>query len=144
MSKYVLSTMTFSVNYTFFRAVGNLPVATDKITIHGGASIPSAISGRGEMISDGEGRPLWIADGVVTPISDLNADRLSAHPIFKKHQEKGYVKILDADIRDNNKAIKKHTVGMEADGFRQLNTSTISKNIKVTTSFAKTADEFRL
>jgi len=144
MSKYILSTMTFSVNYSFFRHVGNLPIETAKVTIHGGASIPSAVSGRGEMIQDGEGRPLWIANGVLTPISDADYDRLKDHPIFVKHQAKGLVKVLDQDIRDNNKAIVKHTMNMEPDGFRQLNHKTLGMNIKVTTATVKAADEFRL
>ena len=68
MTKYVLSTMTNSVSYAIWGNVGDLPVMRQKVTIKGGAGLPSISSGFGEVSKDGEGSPLWTADGVITPI----------------------------------------------------------------------------
>lgn len=144
MAKYILSKMSASVNYNLYNLVDGLPMVRHKITVHGGAGIPSARSGFGEMTHDTEGRPLWTADGVVTPVSDEDHALLLDHAVFKKHMDKGYVKVINSDIRGNHKAIIQQSKGMESDGFRQLNPKSLAAMSKVTTTFAKQADEYRL
>lgn len=104
MSQYVLSVMTSSVSYTFFHhPTPDNPVERAKITIRGGASLPSTKSGFGERTEDHEGTPLWTADGVVTPISEEQYAMLKEHPIFIKHEKAGLVKFVGATLTDNHK-----------------------------------------
>jgi hypothetical protein len=132
MTQFVLSTMTNSVGYCFYTHTGDLPVLREKITIKGGAGIPSVRSGFGEMTQDGEGTPIWTADGIVTPISDEKWDRLKDHPTFKKHQAKNLVRVIDKDITGNHREVKRQVETMaKRDGFAQLNKDTIGQHTKV-------------
>jgi hypothetical protein len=159
MTVYVLSTMTNSVSYNHYNYIGDpnskagaLPVVREKIMIHGGAGIPSARSGFGDMSNDGEGLPIWTAAGMVTPVSDTKFEALKDHWLFRQHQDSGWVKVLPSDITGNHKAIKKEVASMEQrDNHSQLTPATakerISKNIKVTVNGPKEMDSdgaFRL
>jgi len=144
MSVYILSTMTAGVNYSFYKNIGDLPVLQHKILVQGGAGLASLRSGFGEQGETADGRPLWTADGVITPISDENWELLKAHPVFIKHQQKGLVKELNKDLRGNHREVQKHAAGMEVDGFRPLTKDTIAKNLKVTTASVRSEDEFRV
>lgn len=143
-SSFVLSTMTTGVAYTVYQDVAGLPTPVHKVLIHGGAGIPSLRSGFGEVTSNGEGQPVWTADGMITPVSDSDLALLLDHHVFKQHLEKGLVKVLNKDIRGNHKEVRKHAAGMEADGFRPLTPETLKMRIKVSTESMKPADEFRV
>ena len=130
MTIFVLSTQTGSVSYCFFDKIGDLPVIRDKVTIHGGAHIPSLKSGFGEMSRDGEGHPLWTADGIVTPLREERYALLKEHWLFKKHQDEGRVKVLSEDITGNHKAVVRETrTMMKADEFAQLNPETLKEKV---------------
>lgn len=144
MSQYILSTMSAGVAYTFYRDVSGLPVVQHKILIQGGAGLASVRSGFGEMTHTGDGTPIWTADGVVTPISDADWEKLKEHPVFIKHQAKGLVKQINQDIRGNHRAVQKHAASMEQDPLRPLTKDTIAKNLKVTTASVRSEDEFRV
>lgn len=138
---YVVSTMTSSVSYCFWKTIDGLPRIEDKITIRGGANLPSSKSGFGEMSQDGEGTPMWTAAGVVTPIRADRYNKLKDHELFKKHLERGYISITSQDITGNHKAVKKIVSGMEAvDGFAQLTPATYKQRIKITTKTKEMED----
>jgi hypothetical protein len=136
--------MSAGVNYAIYRDVGGLPVIQHKILVQGGAGLASLRSGFGEQGQTADGRPIWTADGVVTPISDEDWEILKNHPVFIKHQQKGLVKELNKDLRGNHREVQKHAASMEVDGFRPLTKDTIAKNLKVTTATMRTEDEFRI
>lgn len=146
MTKYVLSTMTNSVGYAFFsQADGkSVPQERKKITIRGGASISSSTSGFGERTEDGEGRPIWTADGIITPVSDSDFEILKNHAVFKRHLAKGHVRVLERDLSSNYKEVLKVTRDMTADGFRQLNPARHKQQIKVSTARMEQESQFRV
>ncbi len=134
MTQYVISTMTNSVNYRIYKTVGDLPTPVKSVRIHGGTGLPSLRSGFGEMSRDEEGVPMWTADGIVTPVSDEDYEVLKDHWLFKKHLEGGYVKVLNRDITENHKEVKKQVATMERrDEFAQLTPATLGQKLKVTT-----------
>lgn len=120
MSKYILSTMSYPVNYSFYSKAGDLPIPRKRILIHGGAGMPSDTSGFGDMVRDSNGKPLWTAQGVITTISDKDYEELLTNHVFKSHLEKGLLKVLNHDITGSNREIDKAVQHMEVDGFRQL------------------------
>lgn len=144
MSVFVLSTMTQSVGYTNWKTVDGVPVMIEKITIHGGAGIPSLKSGFGELTRNAEGQPLWTADGLVTTISDEQYALLKEHKIFKKHAEDGLLKVITRDITHNHKEVQKHAKDMSKDSFRVLDKDSLKMKIKVTTATAPTEQGFSL
>lgn len=144
MNRYILSTMTSGVNYTTYRTVGGVPVVLKKVLIHGGAGIPSAKSGFGEVIANDEGQPIWTADGIVTPISEEDYLHLKDHPVFQKHMDKGYLKVINADIRGNHKQVQKYAGDMKRDGFAQLNKDNIKSRVKVTVPKAEADQGYQL
>jgi hypothetical protein len=87
MTHYILSTMTDSISYAFYNDVDGLPVMRDKVTIKGGTGLPSHTSGFGEVSNDGEGKPMWTPDGVVTPISDERYDQARHHRQSQRNQK---------------------------------------------------------
>ncbi len=139
--KYVISTMSMPVAYCFYEhqqrnqvsataanpVVGDVPLLRKKIFIHGGAGLPSLKSGFGERSSDQEGKPIWTADGMVTPVDDKDFEMLMQHPLFKKHLEGGRVKVVNHDITENYKAVRKEVVHMAADPFAPLTKDTFKK-----------------
>jgi hypothetical protein len=139
MSKYIVSTMTNAVSYTIFSKIrdkiGDLPTIKKKITIWGGAGIPSNKSGFGDLAQDKvQETPLWTAQGIVTPVSDENFEILKEHWLFKKHLDAGRVRVVNEDLRGNHKAVKKVVTNMEkSDRFAQLNKDTLKMKVKVTT-----------
>lgn len=144
MSKYILSTMTAAVNYCVYAMVGDMPSIRRKILIHGGASIPSEKSGFGEMSRDADGRPIWTADGVVTPVSDADYELLKENHVFKQHLAANVVKVINHDITGSQREISKNVQHMSEDGFRQLTPSTIKQRIKVTQGSQQDENDFRL
>lgn len=136
---YIISTMTGDVSYCFWTNVAGLPRIKDKITIRGGANLPSVKNGFGEMSADGEGTPMWTPAGVVTPIRADRYELLKDHEVFKKHVAGGFITVSNKDITDNHKAVKKIVEGMEArDSRAQLTPSTFKSRVAITTDKART------
>lgn len=129
--KYILSTMTSNVSYTLYNMIGDLPVARKKIRVYGGAGLPSASSGIGDLSRDKDGKPLWTPSGVITSVSDEDAEILEKHPVFKKHYDAGYIKFVQGDISHSTREMDKATNRMNRDGFQQLTKSTINSRVKV-------------
>ena len=152
MTVYVLSTMTDSVSYVNYNYIGDanskagqLPMVRDKVTILGGANLPSMKSGFGDMTQNGEGQPMWTASGVVTPVSDEKYELIKDHWLFKKHQEGGHVKVLNKDITDNHKAVKREISDMEKrDKAAQLTPETLKMKVKVKLNEMEPDAQFRL
>lgn len=145
--KFILSTMTNSVSYGFYNHVADLPVIRDKVTIKGGTGLPSLRSGFGEAGRDGEGAPIWTAEGIITPLPDERYDLVKDHPLFKKHLDKGYIKVLAKDISENHKEIKKQVADMtRRDGFAQLTKDTIGEHtkVKISTNSIDSDAQFRV
>jgi hypothetical protein len=135
---YIISTMSGDVSYCFWNTIGGVPRIKDKITIRGGAGLPSVRSGFGEMSADGEGTPMWTASGIVTPLRADRYELLKDHEVFKKHVAKGLISISNRDITDNHKAVKKAVEGMEAhDGFAQLTPKNYKSKVSITTEKAR-------
>lgn len=136
---YIVSTMTGDVSYCFWHNIAGLPRIKDKITIRGGANLPSVKSGFGEMSADGEGTPMWTPAGVVTPLRADRYELLKEHEVFKKHVAGGYITVSNKDITENHKAVKKITEGMEPrDAFAQLNADNYKSKVAITTDKART------
>jgi hypothetical protein len=144
MTVYVISTMTNSVSYCRYRKVGDLPILQDKVTIRGGAGLPSLKSGFGDQNDTPDGIPMWTAEGMVTPVSDENFDILKEHWLFVKHQEQGFIKVIKHDILGNYKAVKHEVAdGMtKKDAHAQLTAGDI-KGRKITVKTI-TAEETEL
>ena len=124
--------MTNSISYATFKNAGDLPVLRQKVTIKGGAGLPSTTGGFGEVSKDAEGAPMWTPSGMVTPISDAQYDAIKDHAVFKRHVEKGFIKVLNKDISDSHKEVQKQVQTMQQrDGFAQLNKDTIGQHTKV-------------
>ncbi|QDH49617.1 hypothetical protein KYLE_36 [Pantoea phage Kyle] len=141
-SVYVLSKMSMPVAYCVYEqrdrnsgavptarnpVVGDVPLLRRKIFIHGGAGIPSTRSGFGERIHDQNGQPLWVADGVVTAISESDWEILKEHELFKKHMERGQVKVINQDIRDNHRKVAKEAAGLTNDPFAMMTPERMTK-----------------
>lgn len=136
---YVISTMTGDVSYCFWNTIGGVPRIKDKITIRGGAGLPSVKSGFGEMNADGEGTPMWTAAGIVTPLRADRYEKLKDHEVFEKHIASGKISISNRDITDNHKAVKKIVEGMEQrDSFSQLTPENYKSKVSITTDKART------
>ncbi len=136
---YVISTMSGDVAYTFYKTIGGVPRVKDKITIRGGAGLPSVKSGFGEMNADGEGTPMWTAAGIVTPIRADRFNILKEHWLFKRHVEAGRISISNKDITENHRAVKKAVEGMEAhDQFAQLTPQNYKGKVAITSEKART------
>lgn len=139
MSIYILSKMSHGVSYRFYKDVSGLPIVTNVVTIHGGADLPSEKSGFGDMMTTEDGRPIWTADGVVTAIPDSAYEYLKDHTLFKKHVENNHLKIVNHDISQNYKEIKKLSSDMETDGRGQLDKKKLQTKVKAST--VKKADD---
>lgn len=126
---YVLSTMTNSVKYTKYDTRTEVPVALASVFIHGGANVPSDTSGVGHMTKDA-GKPIWTASGMITSVTDAELELLRDVPLFKSHEEKNLVQVLNANIIGNNKAIDKITNGMATDDFGLLDHSKVAGKLK--------------
>lgn len=152
MTQYILSTMTSGVSYTFYdlpeqkyingkEVDPGLPRVKGQIHIAGGKGIPSLDRGFGEMSKDDQGYPMWTPSGMVTPISDEAYANLKEHPIFQKHVDGGFLKVLNSDISTNHAAVDKIAATMtERDGAAQLTPSTIKDKIKGLTPEIRTGD----
>lgn len=109
----VISTLTDSVLYAAYdRSNPENPVISRAIHVAGGAGLPSARSGFGDFAEDVTGSPMWTPSGVVTPITDDQAEFLEAHPLFQTHKKNGFVQIIQHNVEGNHRDIKEVTDGM--------------------------------
>lgn len=87
MSKkfFIVSTMTAAVAYPrYSTGGGDIPVASDHVTIQGGANVPD------KFMRTPEG-------GVITPVTEEELAILQASPVFEMHQKNGFIKIMDKE-----------------------------------------------
>lgn len=138
MTKYVLSTATAS---TKFQGFGNTPpggvhTVVREVLVHGGANLASIKSGFGEMSQDDQGVPMWTPKGVVTPVTDDDAQFLAAHPTFQIGVNAGFYAILDNDPGHDHKKVARVAAAElnERDGSAPLTGETIKNKVKVSTS----------
>jgi hypothetical protein len=77
---YVYSTLSSDVNYTNYAAGGaDLPAALEPVHIKGGAGVAND--------------RLLTPRGVMTEITERQAEYLRANPVFQLHEKNGYVQI---------------------------------------------------
>lgn len=147
MSVYILSTMTNSVRYRTYdttRKDAPRPIGKD-IFIQGGKGLASERSGFGDKETcKVSGNPVWTAQGFVTPITEADYERLQHQPTFKRHLERGLLKVLNKDISENHGAITKETRNMETDGFAPMSASRLGGTVKVSTKSIDVEQKFRL
>lgn len=81
---FVYSTMSTDCDYTFYAKVASdLPVVERAIRIKGGANIASPT--------------LVTPHGVVTKVTDEELSQLIVHPVFKMHQENGFISVRSSN-----------------------------------------------
>lgn len=85
--RFVVSTMAADVEYVVYKRLAdgkelrNTPVRSIRIK-----------GGQGVMLRKSLVTP---QNGVVTPVSAEDADILKDHPVFKKHEKRGFVRLVD-------------------------------------------------
>lgn len=137
MSKYVLSTATCGQRYVDYRlgANGGVHSAVREVLIRGGANSPSEKSGFGDMTHTEAGAPLWTPQGVVTTITDEDAEFLSTHEGFQAAVAAGFYVVMDKDPGDSHKKIKTVVESdmSKRDGSAPLNKEVLKSQVKVST-----------
>jgi hypothetical protein len=149
---YILSTMTNSMSYRTYRTIGLenpekgprivAPINEMTITIRGGANRPSQKIGFGEQSEDINGNILHTPDGVITPVTEEQFERLKGHWLFQKHLDKGRVKVLNRDV--DHKTVKRIVEDdmLASDNQAQLTKATVAQRIKVKTPMKEIAQEY--
>ncbi len=90
---YVVNTASAGTDYNFEKTLPNgLSQVVKTISINGGANVAS--------------KNLVTPEGVLTEVSGADLELLKTHPVFKKEQEMGFVKIVHTE--------KVNVKGMEA------------------------------
>lgn len=86
--KYVVSTLAAPTSYTGWRAGGgnDVPQVEHAVTIAGGAGVAN--------------RNLITPHGVVTSVSDSDAEFLETNVVFQMHRKGGFVSILKSKPED--------------------------------------------
>lgn len=88
MTHYIVSTLSAPVTYTFYGALsGNMKKVIKEITINGGANVANK-------------RTLVTPSGVPTQVSADELEMLKKHPVFKKHEASGHVKIVNTGYQE--------------------------------------------
>ena len=122
--KYVVSKLAASMEYTLYEKVeGGKQTAVGSISVQGGAGVANK-------------RTLVTPQGVVTSISEKQAEQLAANPVFKIHAENGMIAILDKDPVDADKAAK----GLDPDASAQLTPEDYQKKGKKAPKTGKAAE----
>lgn len=86
---FVYSTLSTSVAYTFHgEAINDMKPIEQTIRIEGGANVAK--------------KNLETPRGVVTRITDAEAELLSTNPVFKRHQKNGFM-VLERHQKDPEK-----------------------------------------
>ena len=83
--KYVVSKLTGAQDYNFYVPGTGEGVNLVSCTIHinGGANVAD--------------KHFITPDGVITEITEDQAERLKTHPVFSIHEKNGFVKIVDTE-----------------------------------------------
>lgn len=84
MSKHIISTLSADMRYAGWANTNGTNAIAHSVLVKGGAGVASL----------GKGDPLT-REGAITHVSDEDARFLAAHPHFKRHQEGGFVRILN-------------------------------------------------
>lgn len=85
--QYVASTLAAPTEYTGWRTTGNdVPQREHSVTVQGGAGVAT--------------KHFITPHGVITNVSDEDAEFLRAHTMFQFHEKGGYVQILDRKPED--------------------------------------------
>lgn len=128
---FIMSTMSNSVKYVKWDTRTDVPRQEAAVFIHGGANMPSDISGIGRMERDDAGKPIWTTEGVITSVTDEQLEILRKIDLFNRHEADGYIRVLNSNIAGNEKAVAKQAASMEQDGFGLLTKDTIKDRIRV-------------
>lgn len=109
---YVLSTLTNDNTYCEYDAPipGAARVIKRSVTVKGKAGLPN--------------KHLWTPRGVVTEITSAEEALLQSNKVFQKHQEGGWVTIMNMDPRDADKAAADQN---EKDGSALLTEGELAK-----------------
>lgn len=82
---YILSSLSSDTKYCFWEKQGENIVAVQKeILIKGGANVADK-------------KTLITPNGASTEVSDKDLELLKTNPSFKRHLEKGFIKIVETD-----------------------------------------------
>lgn len=82
--KYVVSKLTSSQDYNFYSLnEGGRSQITCTIHVNGGTNLAD--------------KHFITPDGIITELSDEQAERLSSHPVFQIHEKNGFVKIVSTE-----------------------------------------------
>jgi len=103
MTKYITSKMAANVNYAVYTKVNNgLNKVQQVITIRGGADVADKMT-------------LVTPEGIVTAISDDEFVKLQDSPIFRRHVERGVLK-----VSTNERNAEKSSAELTKDNSAQL------------------------
>jgi hypothetical protein len=100
---YIMSTLTSSVAYTFYRSANGVKVVERIIEVKGGSYRRDP-------------KTLQMAQGIVTEVSDEELAKLRSHPLFLLH-EKNSEHIV---VKSKSDAEKAKGDGADGDASRQL------------------------
>lgn len=89
---YVISTLSNDQLYCNYADRKDVKVVTKEILIKGGANIQN----RRTLLASNE--------GVITPVSEADFAELEKNPLFKFHQERGFIKVRKTNESDARKA----------------------------------------
>lgn len=144
MSKYILSTATCSQRFVDYHLGknGGVHSVIREVLVKGGANSPSATSGFGDLGNTEGGQPLWTPQGVLTTVSDEDAEFLSKHEGFQNAVKRGFYTVMDSNPGDSHSNLKKIVESdmVKKDNSAPLNKETLKGVVKVTTSL-KVDDE---
>jgi hypothetical protein len=136
MSQYVLSTATCTQHFPEYApnaGHSGINTAIRVVSIKGGANSASSVSGFGDLTHTAEGQPLWTPRGVVTEITDEEAEFLLKCPQFIVGQKAGFYQIMSKGASNHN-TVKKLAQDMTArDRSAPLTVETLKSQVKVTT-----------
>ncbi len=84
MTKYIVSTLSAHTTYAGWINNNGINNVSRSVTVNGGARVASRT--KGDPVTH---------EGILTRVTDEEAKFLAEHPHFKKHQERGFVKIVN-------------------------------------------------
>lgn len=92
---YITSTLTTPVEYTLYKDLpGKARAVAASVRINGGANVADK-------------RTIVTPQGVCTQVTDEQLELLRKHPLFKEHEKKGYVAVVETRYKeDAEKAAK--------------------------------------
>lgn len=92
---YVISTLSNDQNYCVYADRQDVKVVVKEILIKGGANVQN----RRTLIASNQ--------GVITPVTEADFADLEKNPVFKMHQEKGFITVRKTNESDARKASEK-------------------------------------